>query len=183
MRDNPTPLEFPVSVIGAKPSVAIRLDQPVGAAPLGDAAKPGARERRTSEVGAKAAKPAAGKGAKQAVELTVQFDRLLLRKKDTQSIIISNTGVLPFKWRLAGAEKLPPEFRVYPAGGELAARSDVRVCVEFNALTKRELSELVTLEVSLQKGFFAAGQAAYDKYVGGAHAYIAGYALQCNGVQ
>ncbi|WIA13448.1 hypothetical protein OEZ85_007028 [Tetradesmus obliquus] len=147
LRDNPTPLEFPVSVIGAKPSVAIRLDQPVGAAPLGDAAKPGARERRTSEVGAKAAKPAAGKGAKQAVELTVQFDRLLLRKKDTQSIIISNTGVLPFKWRLAGAEKLPPEFRVYPAGGELAARSDVRVCVEFNALTKRELSELVTLEV------------------------------------
>jgi hypothetical protein len=129
--------------------VAIRFDQPVGAALSGDAARPGgARERRTSEVGAKTAKPAAVKAAKQAVELTVQFDRLLLRKKDTQFIIISNTGVLPFKWRLAGAEKLPPEFKVYPAGGELAARSDVRVCVEFNALTKREPSELVTLEVS-----------------------------------
>jgi hypothetical protein len=149
LRDNPTPLEFPISVIGAKPAVAIKLDQPAGAALAGDAAKPGgARERRVSEVGGvKAAKPAAGKASKQAVELTVQFDRLLLQKKDTQFLIISNTGVLPFKWRLAGAEKLPAEFKVYPAGGELAARSDVRVCMEFNALTKRELSEVVTLEV------------------------------------
>lgn len=155
VHDNPTCFEFPLSVIGAKPSVAIKLDQPAAVAAAleaGGSGKQGASAggalRRGSDIGAaKGAKVVAGKAAKQVAELTVQFDRLLLRKKDTQAIIVSNTGVLPFKWRLAGADKLPADFKVYPASGELAARSDVRVVVEFNAITKKELSELVTLEV------------------------------------
>ena len=135
MRDNPTPLEFPISVIGAKPSVVVKLDGPQPPQPDASTTK------------------AAGKGtndkakALQKAELTVQFDRLLLRKKDSHSLVISNTGILPFKWRMAGAAQLPAEFKVYPAAGELAARSDVRVTVEFTAIKKADLAELMTLEV------------------------------------
>lgn len=80
-------------------------------------------------------------------DYTIKFDRLLLNKRDTQAFTISNTGVLPFKWRLAGVAQLPAEFKVYPSEGELAARSKVQVTVEFNAIKKQELHELVTLEV------------------------------------
>lgn len=80
-------------------------------------------------------------------DYTIKFDRLLRNKRDTQAFTISNTGVLPFKWRLAGVAQLPAEFKVYPSEGELAARSKVQVTVEFNAIKKQELHELVTLEV------------------------------------
>eukprot|EP00775_Hariotina_reticulata_P008964 gene8964-9139_t len=148
IKDNPTLLEFPINVVGAKPSVTVKLNRPEGAAAGAEAAEPSTgKERRSSQVGAaKAVKPGAAKG-KVAPELTVQFDKLLLNRKDVQSFFISNTSVLPFKWRLAGASALPPEFKVSPSAGELAARSDVRVTVEFTAVRKQELAEVVTLEV------------------------------------
>jgi hypothetical protein len=37
--------------------------------------------------------------------------------------------------------------QVWPSGGELAARSEVKVTVEFAAVVKKELSEVITLEV------------------------------------
>jgi hypothetical protein len=95
---------------------------------------------------AKGSKQAIPKGAK-AADYTIKFDRLLLKKRDTQMFTISNTGVLPFKWRLAGAAQLPAEFKLYPSEGELAARSKVQVTLEFNAIKKQELYELINLEV------------------------------------
>lgn len=90
-----------------------------------------------------------GKGSSKpvAADYVIHFDRLLLGKRDSQTFTISNTGVLPFKWRLAGAAQLPPEFQVAPAQGDLAARSKVQVVVGFSALKKAELAELLTLEV------------------------------------
>jgi hypothetical protein len=137
-------------VLGAKPQVAVRLDTlPSPEASESQHASTGG-QRRTSDVGSVAKAPAkqtAVKGGK-AADYTIKFDRLLLNKRDTQAFTISNTGVLPFKWRLAGAAQLPAEFKVYPSEGELAARSKGQVTVEFNALRKQELYELVTLEVS-----------------------------------
>jgi hypothetical protein len=177
LKDNPTPYEFPVSIIGAKPQVAVKLDAAPAsdngisaaaaaaaesAAGTGEATTNTTTERRhTSQNGgvgsaAAAAKPNAGKpvpgkapAAKAAADYTIQFERLLLGRKDTQTFTLSNPGVLPFKWRLAGASQLPPEFRVTPSEGELAARSKVQVAAEFSALKKLELSELLTLEVRL----------------------------------
>eukprot|EP00879_Flechtneria_rotunda_P031644 GHRR01034590.1.p1 GENE.GHRR01034590.1~~GHRR01034590.1.p1 ORF type:complete len:525 (+),score=187.16 GHRR01034590.1:182-1576(+) len=144
LRDNPTPLEFPISVVGAKPSVAVKLNvpavshEPSGKTPTG--------LRRATDAGT-AAKGAAAKGAKPVAEYIMQFDRLLLNRKDSQSFTVSNTGVVPFKWQLAGATQLPPDFKVYPSSGELPAGKHVCVTVEFTAIKKQELSELVTLEV------------------------------------
>lgn len=170
LKDSPTPYEFPISVIGARPQVAIKLDAaPVGSSGATEAGEAGAGpgEKRHSSINggggqrrvsdgsnslAKAAqKPAGGKAGKGAADYIISYDRLLLGKKDAQTFTISNTGVLPFKWRLTGVEQLPQEFRVQPSEGELAARSKVQVVVEFNALKKQELAELVTLEVSCRQ--------------------------------
>lgn len=102
----------------------------------------------TGTKGAAARKGPKAKVEAPAADYIIQFDRLLLTKRDVKAFTISNPGVLPIKWRLVGADVLPPEFKVWPAAGELAARSDIKVTVEFNATQKKELSELIKLEVS-----------------------------------
>lgn len=142
-------------MLGGRPQVGIRLDTAPSAEPVEPAAGSypastgSTLQRKTSDAGglAKAAvKQPAGKNGKVA-DYVIKFDRLLLNKTDTQAFTISNTGVLPFKWRLAGAAQLPAEFKVQPSEGELAARSKVQVTVAFNALKKQELFEMMTLEV------------------------------------
>ena len=106
IKDNPTVLEFPISVLGARPTVKLVLPEEGPGLPLGTPVE---------HVG-KAA-PKAGKGPGKAaaaavIDQIIHFERLLLDKKDAKTFTISNTGVVPFSWRLAGAEKLPKEFKV-----------------------------------------------------------------------
>ena len=77
----------------------------------------------------------------------IAFGRLLVNKKDLRSFIISNPGLLPIKWRLTGLEKLPKELVVYPTSGELPARNDVKVTVEFSAHEKKDINAKIEVEV------------------------------------
>ena len=78
----------------------------------------------------------------------VVFERLLLDQTQSKVFIIHNTSLLPVKWRLAGADALPPEFKVLPSSGEIPPRQETAVTVEFTAIQKQDLSEKVTLQVS-----------------------------------
>ena len=84
----------------------------------------------------------------QLVREGVVFERLLLGQTQHKVFIIHNTSLLPVKWRLAGADALPPEFKVIPSSGEVPPRQETLVTVEFSALQKKDLSEKVTLQVS-----------------------------------
>ena len=84
----------------------------------------------------------------QLVREGVVFERLLLGQTQHKVFIIHNTSLLPVKWRLAGADALPPEFKVIPSSGEVAPRQETLVTVEFTAMQKKDLSEKVTLQVS-----------------------------------
>ena len=83
----------------------------------------------------------------QLVREGVVFERLLLGQTQRKVCIIHNTSLLPVKWRLAGAEALPQEFKLLPSSGEIPARQQIPVTVEFTAFQKRDLSERVTLQV------------------------------------
>lgn len=76
------------------------------------------------------------------------FERLLLGQTQRKVFIIHNTSLLRVKWHLAGADALPPEFKLLPSSGEVPPRQEVPVTVEFTALQKKDLSEKVTLQVS-----------------------------------
>lgn len=78
----------------------------------------------------------------------VVFERLLIGQTQRKVFIIHNTSLLPVKWRLAGADALPPEFKVLPGSGEVPPRQESPVTVKFTALQKKDLSEKVTLQVS-----------------------------------
>lgn len=76
------------------------------------------------------------------------FERLLLGQTQRKVFIIHNTSLLPVKWQLAGAEAVPPEFKMLPSSGEVPPRQEVPVTVEFTAMQKKDFSEKVTLQVS-----------------------------------
>lgn len=85
----------------------------------------------------------------------VVFERLLLGQTQQKVFIINNTSLLPVKWRVAGADILPPEFKVIPSSGEVPPRQETPVTVEFTAIQKKDLSEKVTLQVSNHKRWTA----------------------------
>ena len=85
----------------------------------------------------------------------VAFERLLLGQTQSKVFIIHNTSLLPVKWQLAGADALPPEFKVLPSSGEVPPRQETQVTVEFTAIQKKDLSEKVTLQVSMLSHAFA----------------------------
>jgi len=57
------------------------------------------------------------------------FERLLVGKSDTKEFIITNPGLLPIKWKLAGVDTLPKELQITPTSGEIAPRSEIKVRV------------------------------------------------------
>lgn len=133
IKDNPTRVEFPLAVIGAKPTVLAYLDDGSGPPPPPPPLVPGE-------------KPGPPPVNKLLVE-GIQFGRLLVAKRDVRGFVVDNPGLLPVKWRLAGLESLPRELTIAPTGGELAARSTVKVAVDFSAVEKRDVIGKVTLEV------------------------------------
>lgn len=75
--------------------------------------------------------------------------------QDSKSFLVENTGILPIKWKLSGIDTVDKDFKelsIFPAAGELAARTSTRVSVEFTALTKRVLEVEVQVEVSDMSG-------------------------------
>lgn len=122
------PLEFPISYIGARPTVHVALNEPA-ALPLVTSASArlstdggaGGGGRPSAAVTAAAARKGSTGGGKAAnaresmlaaAEHAIQFERLLVGKKDSKSFTVSNLGLVPCKWRVAGSEELPQELKV-----------------------------------------------------------------------
>jgi hypothetical protein len=106
-------LEFPISVLGARPTVKLILPEE------GPASLLGAPLEHNGKANAKGSK-GPGKGATApSVDHVIHFERLLVDKKDAKTFKISNTGIVPFKWRLAGADKLPKEFKASGKQGSI----------------------------------------------------------------
>ncbi|KAF5830389.1 hypothetical protein DUNSADRAFT_14652 [Dunaliella salina] len=148
IKDNPEPVVFPLSVVGAKPQVHVRRDDgtpgPLTLPPPEAGTPPGTPADKDAP-----ATPGKG-GAKEKNKILAEgvvFERLLVGKSDTKEFFITNPGLLPIKWRLAGVDALPKELQVTPTSGVIAARSEIKVAVEFTAIEKREVQHKLTLEV------------------------------------
>lgn len=94
--DNPEPVVFPISVIGAKPQLQARLDE--GTVSQDAAATAAAADAKPKTPPGKAG--TGKKGEKEAVPGNkllsegVVFERLLLGKQETKTIILANPGEL-----------------------------------------------------------------------------------------
>lgn len=92
IRDNPTPVEFPISIIGAKPSVAVRLldGTPTPVLPQ-ETSRPVTTATATAAPGGKGAAVPANRLLTEGV----LFERLIVGKRESKSFEISNTGAMP----------------------------------------------------------------------------------------
>lgn len=64
----------------------------------------------------------------------LQFDRVLLHRKDTKTLYLRNSTLLPVAWRLNGLENLGDDFSVSQETGVIAPRSEFALNAYFRAM-------------------------------------------------
>ena len=80
--------------------------------------------------------PLSAQGVKPELEFhttAIQFDRVLVRRKDTRSITITNKCPLPVKWACSGLEQLTEDFDVPVTSGMIEGEGTYELIVHFRA--------------------------------------------------
>ncbi|KAG8437289.1 hypothetical protein GDO86_008117 [Hymenochirus boettgeri] len=78
----------------------------------------------------------------------ISFDKILLHRKDTKTIFLRNTNLLPAAWRVTGLENLGDDFSVSQDQGIVAPRSEYGLQMHFKATKATNVKKFIRLEVS-----------------------------------
>ncbi|XP_061876014.1 hydrocephalus-inducing protein homolog [Colius striatus] len=78
----------------------------------------------------------------------LRFDRLLLYRTDSKSLVLQNRTLLPVAWKLHGLGNLGGSFSVSQDQGVLGPRTELSVQLRFKATKVLRLKEKIRLEVS-----------------------------------
>ena len=78
----------------------------------------------------------------------IQFEKVLLHRKDTQTLFMRNTTLLPIAWRLNGLENLGDDFSVSQEMGVIAPRDEFMLHAYFRAMKPVNLKRAMRIEVS-----------------------------------
>eukprot|EP00066_Takifugu_rubripes_P027985 XP_011617251.1 PREDICTED: hydrocephalus-inducing protein homolog [Takifugu rubripes] len=76
------------------------------------------------------------------------FDRIILHREDSRSIVLYNKVALPVSWRLHGIEDLGDEFSVPQSDGIIAVGSSFPLSLHFKARRPLHVRKILRLEVS-----------------------------------
>ncbi|XP_066569678.1 hydrocephalus-inducing protein homolog [Amia ocellicauda] len=78
----------------------------------------------------------------------VHFDKILLHRKDTKSLYLRNSTLLPVAWRLSGLEALGDEVTVSQDQGIIQPQAEFSLQMHFRAKKPINLKRVIRLEVS-----------------------------------
>ncbi|XP_027749345.1 hydrocephalus-inducing protein homolog, partial [Empidonax traillii] len=78
----------------------------------------------------------------------LQFNKLLLHRTDTQTLVLKNDGPLPMAWYLSGLDDLGDDFSVSQGRGIVGPHSDFEVKLNFRAEKIGITNKMIRLEVS-----------------------------------
>eukprot|EP00961_Rhodomonas_salina_P161788 2179182-Rhodomonas_salina.1 len=122
IKDNPEPVEINVSCIGSVPTIVTDIEPEVD-----------------------------DEGEPVEGPLKVEFQRLLLKRKDTRVVTIKNTSLLPAKWSLQGCEEedgfnCGKEFTISPKEGTLFPGQTEEILIGFHAIEKEVFEKPLVLE-------------------------------------
>ncbi|KAL3860158.1 hypothetical protein ACJMK2_010318 [Sinanodonta woodiana] len=80
---------------------------------------------------------------------TLQFDKVLLHRKDTKTVYLRNSTHLPVRWKLSGLENLGDDFSVAADSGVVEPKSEYALHAYFRAMKPVQTSrKMVRLEIS-----------------------------------
>jgi hydrocephalus-inducing protein len=133
IRNNPRVYEIPLSCMGVLPTVDLHGPWEEKTAPV----EPAEGEEETSE-------EPEDKGP------IIDFDRLLLKNRESREFSVKNTCAIPVAWRLKLSDQLRDrsEFDVGPTEGILQPNGSAYVTVNFEALEAMKFQENITIEFS-----------------------------------
>lgn len=75
------------------------------------------------------------------------FEHLILDRKDTKTVFLRNSTLLPVQWRLNGLENLGDDFSVVTDHGVIEPRSEYGLQVHFRAARPVTIKKIIRLEV------------------------------------
>ncbi|XP_035381538.1 hydrocephalus-inducing protein homolog [Electrophorus electricus] len=78
----------------------------------------------------------------------LNFDKILLHRRDTRSLCLRNPTMLPVVWKLSGLEMLGDEFSVSQDHGVIMPHSEFSLHLHFRAMKPINLKKAIRLEVS-----------------------------------
>ncbi|NXL46323.1 HYDIN protein, partial [Podilymbus podiceps] len=78
----------------------------------------------------------------------VHFNKLLLHRRDSKTLVLRNSTPLPMAWRLSGLENLGEDFSVSQDKGIVGPRTDFDVHLYFKATKALNIKKTIRLEVS-----------------------------------
>ncbi|XP_071313817.1 hydrocephalus-inducing protein homolog isoform X2 [Trachinotus anak] len=76
------------------------------------------------------------------------FDRILLHRRDSRSVMLHNKTALPVSWRLQGVHELGDEFSVPQDQGIISPNSSFALSLHFRARRPLHIKKILRLEVS-----------------------------------
>lgn len=81
---------------------------------------------------------------------TLQFERVLLHRKDTKTLYMRNSTLLPVAWKIAGLEALGDDFSISQDSGIIEAKSEFSLNCYFRAMKpyKANQKRNIRLEVN-----------------------------------
>lgn len=123
VKDNPEPFEINLSCVGSIPNIVTDIEPE--------------RDEEGELV--------------EGAPLKIEFQRLLLRRKDVRVVTITNNSLLAASWQLknVGEEEgwnCEKEFSVYPVGGTLQPGRTEEITIGFHAIEKEVFDKSITLE-------------------------------------
>ena len=135
VKDNPEVVQFPVSCLGASPGVELHGPWEVRAE----------LEVKEGEDGV-----AAETSDDAPVEPTIDFGRLLLRRREEKEFTLQSVCAIPVVWRVKLTEEFEQlgEFQVSSMGGVLEPYGSVVVGVSFSALKEEMFDHTIVVEFS-----------------------------------
>uniref|UniRef100_A0A3B4VD89 HYDIN axonemal central pair apparatus protein n=1 Tax=Seriola dumerili TaxID=41447 RepID=A0A3B4VD89_SERDU len=77
----------------------------------------------------------------------LHFDRILLHRRDSRSVMLHNKTALPVSWRLQGVEELGDEFSVPQDQGIISPNSSFPLSLNFRAKRPLHIKKILRLEV------------------------------------
>ncbi|XP_030138182.4 hydrocephalus-inducing protein homolog isoform X2 [Taeniopygia guttata] len=80
--------------------------------------------------------------------LELSFDKLLLHRTDSRTLVLKNNALLPMAWQLSGLDDLAENFSLSQDNGTIDPRSELEVTVHFKAGQAGSIEESLRLEVS-----------------------------------
>ncbi|XP_067853715.1 hydrocephalus-inducing protein homolog [Heptranchias perlo] len=77
----------------------------------------------------------------------LHFDKMILHRKDSKSLVMRNNCLLAVAWRISGLENLGDDFSVSQDQGIIDPKTEFRVHMHFRAMRQVNLRKYIRLEV------------------------------------